>query len=140
MEINVSLTHYENIAKAIDLCIGSDKKGVHIYNVADEKPYVFVDIIRKIIGAVYEGPIKEKEIGLWILKLMSVFKIGGITPLLVRSFSQDMVLDITKIKNELNYSTDADFDSKLPELAAWIENVGGVEGLKSGDKKFAWME
>ncbi len=139
MRINVSLTHYDNIAKAIDLCISSEKKGIHIYNVADAQPYVFVEVIRKIIKAVYKKPIKEKKIGLWILKLMSIFKIGGITPLLVRSFSQDMTLDISKIQKELNYEAVADFDSKLTELSDWITEIGGIEALKSGDKKYAWL-
>jgi len=139
MKINVTLTHYNNIAKAIDLCIESNKKGVNIYNVGDDHPYVFVDVIRKIIKSVYQKPIQEKVIGLWVLKLMSIFKIGGITPLLVRSFSQDMTLDISKIKRELNYTAVADLDSKLSELTEWIESIGGVDALKSGDKKYAWL-
>ncbi len=139
MKTSVSLTHYENIAKASDLCIASGKKGINIYNVADDEVYIFVEVIRKIIAAFYSGPVKEKEIGLWFLKLISVFKIGGITPLLVRSFSQDMVLDISKIKKELNYKPVQNFDSALPELKDWINRVGGVEELKTGNRKYAWM-
>ncbi|MEO8759620.1 MAG: NAD(P)-dependent oxidoreductase [Bacteroidia bacterium] len=138
MQISVSLTHYENIAKAIDVCIDSSKKGIHIYNVADEETYIFVDVIRKIIKEMYADKVKEKEIGIWILKLLAAFKINGITPLLVRSFTQDMVLDISKIKSELNYRTAVNFDSKLPELSEWVKNIGGVEALKTGNRDYAW--
>ncbi len=138
MQISVSLTHYENIAHAIELCIQSNKKGVHIYNVADEKVYVFVDIIYKLIKGLYKTEIKEKEIKIWILKLLAQFKIGGLTPLLVRSFTKDMVLDISKIKRELNYHAVADFDSKIKELTEWVNNIGGVEAIKTGKRQFAW--
>jgi nucleoside-diphosphate-sugar epimerase len=139
MEISVSLTHYENIANAIDLCINSKKNGIHIYNVSDEEVYVFVDVIRKIINELYDDNIKEKEISIWLLKFLAIFKIGGITPLLVRSFTNDMVLNISKIKNELNYQGVADFNSKLPELGEWVRSIGGIEYLKTGNKKIAWQ-
>jgi nucleoside-diphosphate-sugar epimerase len=139
MQIAVTLTHYENIAKAVDLCIASDKKGMHVYNVGDENSYQFVDIIRKIIKELYTQPVKEKEIGIWMLKLAALFKIGGITPLLVRSFTKDLVLDLSKIKKELDYKAVTDFDSKLNELGAWVKSIGGTEALKTGKREYAWM-
>lgn len=138
MEIAVSLTHYENIAIAIQLCIDSEKKGLHIYNVADDQPYVLVDIIRKIIKEIYGEQLPEKEIKIAFLKLLAYFKIGGITPLLVRSFTNDMVLDISKIKKELNYSSKINFDSQIKEMGDWVKSIGGVEVIKTGDKKLAW--
>jgi len=139
MEISVSLTHYENIAEAIDLCINSQKNGMHIYNVSDDEIYIFVDVIRKIINELYDDEIKEKEISIWLLKCLSMFKVGGITPLLVRSFTNDMVLDISKIKHELNYQGGTNFNSKLTVLGKWVRSIGGTECLKTGNKKFAWL-
>jgi nucleoside-diphosphate-sugar epimerase len=139
MQVSVSMTHYDNMAHAIDLCMASGKKGIHIYNVADENAYIFVDIIRKIIRALYDQPVKEKEIGIWVLKLAAQFKLGGITPLLVRSFTKDLVLDISKIKQELGYRAVTDFDAKLPELAAWVKTLGGADMLKTEKREFAWM-
>lgn len=138
MEIAVSLTHYENMAIAIQLCIDSEKKGIHIYNVADDQQYILVDIIRKIIKELYGKELPEKEINISFLKLLACFKIGGITPLLVRTFTNDMVLDISKIKRELNYSSKINFDSQLKEMGDWVRSIGGVEIIKTGDKKLAW--
>ncbi|MDI1353272.1 MAG: NAD(P)-dependent oxidoreductase [bacterium] len=140
MEVAVSLTHYLNIAKAIDCCIASSKQGVHIYNVADDRSYVLVEIVRKIIREVYGRDLKEKEISILFLKLLAVFKIGGITPLLVRSFTKNMVLDLTKIKTELGYQAVIDFDAQLKDLGDWVRRIGGVEILKTGDRKLAWIK
>jgi len=138
MNLSVSLTHYANIASAVGLCIQSEKKGIHIYNLADDKVYILVDIIRKIISELYQKELPEHEIKIGFLKMLAFFKIGGITPLLVRSFTKDMVLDISKIKSELNYKPMVDFDSQLLEMGNWVRSIGGVENLKTGDKKLAW--
>lgn len=138
MQVSVSMTHYRNIAKAIELCMLSEKKGINVYNVADDTKYILVDVIRKILHQLCEDTVQEKEIKIWVLKLLSVFKVGGITPLLVRSFTKNMVLDTQKIKKELAYESVCDFDSQLSELAQWVEKIGGIEAIKTGNKKFAW--
>lgn len=140
MDINVSLTSFENFAHAIELCIQSEKKGIYIYNVADDEKYVFIDVIRKIIKQLYKEPVKEKGVSIYLLKALALFQIGGITPLLVRSFTKDMVLDISKIKAELGYNPKTNFYKSLPELANWINKIGGVEVLKTGKKELAWEE
>ncbi len=138
MQIAVSLTHYENIASAIQLCIDSEKTGIQIYNVADDQQYILVEVIRKIIKEIYGKQLPEKEIKIAFLKLLAYFKIGGITPLLVRTFTNDMVLDISKIKKELNYSSITNLDSQLKEIGDWVRSIGGAEAIKTGNKKLAW--
>ncbi|OQA98757.1 MAG: GDP-6-deoxy-D-mannose reductase [Bacteroidetes bacterium ADurb.Bin217] len=138
MQINISMTHYKNVIQAIECCIKSDKKGVNIYNVADEQTYVFIEAIRKICSSIYGKKLPEKQIPIFVLKCMSWFKINGITPLLVRSFSQDMTLDISKIKMELGYSAVTSLEQSLPELKQWIESIGGINVLKTGAPHLAW--
>lgn len=138
MDVNVSLTHYSTVAHAIECCIASDKTGIHTYNVADDQDYIFIDIMRKIIKDLYDTPVKEKEIRIGVLKLLALFKIGGITPLLVRSFTKDMVLDISKIKTELNFHPEITFDQQREEMKNWVQKIGGPEILKKGEKHLAW--
>jgi len=138
MEINVSLTHYNNVIHAIDCCIASEKQGVNIYNIADGQAYVFVDIIRKLTESLYGNPLPEKQIPIVFLKIMALLKINGMTKLLVRSFSKDMVLDISKINNELNYQPKINFYDSLPELTEWVKKIGGIEVIKTGDRHLAW--
>ncbi len=138
MDISVSMTEYSNLGHAIDLCIDSDKKGVNTYNVADEEPYILIDVIKKLTTAIYEGELKMKEIPIWIPKLMSVFKIGGITPLLIRGLTMNMALDISKIKEELGYLPQSNLDNSLNEIASWVNNIGGVSKLKKAENYLAW--
>ncbi|MDH5609560.1 MAG: NAD(P)-dependent oxidoreductase, partial [Cyclobacteriaceae bacterium] len=116
MQVAVSMTHFENMGHAIAQCLHADQKGTHTYNVADDQPYQLVDVVRAIIRELYGHPLPEKEVPIALLKLIAQFKIGGITPLLVRTFTQDMVLDLSKIRRELGYRPAASFDSKLDEL------------------------
>lgn len=139
MEINISLTHYTNLMQAIDCCLVSDKTGIHTYNVADEQKYVFIDVIRKITQALYGKKLNEKQVPISVIRMLSWFKINGITPLLVRSFTQDMTLDISKIQKELHYKTVIDLEDSLNELQKWVNSIGGVSVLKTGAKHLAWL-
>lgn len=138
MNVSVSLTHYSTLAHAIDCCLQSDLRGIHIYNVADKKVYVLIDIVRLITTRLYGYKLPEKKVPIWFMKALSVFKIGGITPLLVRSFTHDMVLNTTKIERELGFNPTICFEDQMEELANWVEKNGGVEFVKTGDRSLAW--
>jgi nucleoside-diphosphate-sugar epimerase len=138
LEINISMTHYDNLINAIECCMDSTQKGIHVYNVSDDKTYLFIDVIRKITKSLYDKSLPEIQIPVAVLKFMSWFKLNGITKLLVRGFTQDMVLDISKIKRELNYRPVTDLDKSLPELKTWVSSIGGNKVIKKGDKALAW--
>ncbi len=138
LEINVSMTHYKNIAHAIELCLHSNQKGINIYNVADQKIYLLIEVLRKFTSKFYKKQLKEKSVPIFVLKMMAWFKIGGITGLLIRAFTQNMVLDTSKIEKELGYKAQTDLDLSLDEIAGWVEKIGGVEVLKQADKELAW--
>jgi nucleoside-diphosphate-sugar epimerase len=138
MEVAVSLTHYSTIAHAIDCAINATQKGIHVYNVSDHHTYQLIHIIRKLTAALYGIELKEKEVSIGFMKVLSWFKIGGITPLLIRTFTHDMVLDTSKITRELGFQPTVTFDDQLPELIQWIQNNGGAEELKKGLKYLAW--
>ncbi len=135
----VSLTHYDNFNAAVELCVNSNIKGNHIFNVTDKQTYILSDVIRKIATELYGRPPVEKEIPIYVLQLLSFLHIGGITPLLVRSFTKNMVLDITKFENATGYKPVTDLDNALSGLGNWVRSVGGAEAIRSGDRKFAWM-
>jgi 2-alkyl-3-oxoalkanoate reductase len=138
MEVGISLTHYNNLVHAIECCLGSAKTGIHIYNVSDANSYVFVDVIRKLTTSLYGKSLPEKPVPIALLKFMSWFHLGGVSPLLLRTLTQDMVLDIARIGKELNYQPLTDFNSALPELKSWVDRIGGVDVIKTGKKSLAW--
>lgn len=138
MQVDISMTHYKNMAHAIDCCLNSELKGMHTYNVSDENKYVLIDVLRKFTESLYGFKLPERKIPIFILKLMALFNLGGMTPLLIRSLTKNMVLDISKIKKELNYKPTANIDSSIEQLKNWVDFIGGVEVLKKADRALAW--
>jgi len=138
LQVNISMTHFKNIAHAIELCLLSERKGINIYNISDETVYLLIDVMRKFTSAFYGKKLNEKSIPITLLRIMAFLKLGGITKLLIRAFTQDMVLDISKIKTELGYKEQINIDSSLESIALWVQKIGGVEVLKKADKQLAW--
>jgi len=138
MNVNISMTHFSNFAMAIDSCIHSQKKGLHIYNVADDRIYALYDVMKNFLSAIYGRSLPEKRVPLWLLKCMSALQIGNATPLFINTVSKNLVLDISKIKQELGYTPVQNIDNSLEEIADWVKNVGGIETVKNADKSLAW--
>jgi nucleoside-diphosphate-sugar epimerase len=69
---------------------------------------------------------------------MSTFGLGDATPLFVKTISKSLVLDISKIKRELNYSPTMNLDSSLNEIKLWVSTIGGTGVLKKADSRLAW--
>jgi nucleoside-diphosphate-sugar epimerase len=133
-----SMTHFENMAHAIECCIESHKVGISIYNVADDKSYISIELLRKIMRSFYGDNLAEKEIKLGLLKILGALKIGGFTPLLVKAMTQNTVLDISKLQNELNYKPKRSFFESFDEVSQWVQSIGGVEVLRNPAKEDCW--
>ena len=138
MMIKLSMTHFTNFAMAIESCIYSQKKGLHIYNVADDETYVLYDVVKKLLSEIYSRELPEKRVPLWVLKCMSALKVGEATPLFLNTVSKSLALDISKIKREMNYAPVMNFDTSLKEIADWVKVVGGIEVVKKADPGLAW--
>lgn len=138
LEINLSMTHYENIGRAIELCLDSNIQGMRTYNVADSEVYRMIDTLRQLFEAIYGHKLEEKQINIKVLKLLAAFRIAGFTPLLVRALTQNMVLDISKIENDLGYHSKINFKDSLPAIKNWVDKIGGPDVLKTGDKSLVW--
>lgn len=138
MQVNVSMTHYRNMAHAIECCLSSPLNGIHTYNVADEKEYILIDVLRNICREIYGIALPEKLLPINLLKIMSFLQIGGMTPLLIRSLTKNMVLDISKIKKEINFRPEMDIYKSLNEIGSWIKYIGGPEVIKKAAKELAW--
>lgn len=138
MSVKLSMTHFTNFAMAIEGCMYSEKKGLHIYNVADDETYVLYDVVKKLLSEIYSRELPEKKLPLWVLKCMSALKIGEATPLFINTVSKSLALDISKIKREMNYTPVMNFDISLKEIANWVKVVGGIEVVKRADPRLAW--
>jgi nucleoside-diphosphate-sugar epimerase len=138
MNVQLSMTHYSNFAMAVESCMLSQKKGLTVYNVADDKTYVLYDVVKKLLTTLYNTDLPEKNLPLGILKFMSALRIGDATPLFINTISKNFVLDISKIKHELNYMPVTNLYSGLNEIVNWVKAIGGIEVLKKADPRLAW--
>lgn len=140
LDIQLSMTHYENMGRAVDCCLRSKLKGFRTYNVADQEVYTMIEVLRQLFTAIYGKKLKEKEVNIRLLKVLAFFRIAGFTPLLVRALTQNMVLDISKIEKELGYTSVRTFEESLDRIEAWVKQIGGPDVLKTGSKKLIWGE
>lgn len=138
MKVRISMTHYQNVAHAAECCMNSPKKGIHVYNVSDDHSYVLIEVLRKLMAEIYGYPLAERPIPILPLKILASLGVGKLSRLLIRSLTNNMVLDISKIKSELGYQPNIDFDAALPNLGAWVRQIGGPEVLKTGAERLAW--
>jgi len=138
MQVKVSLTNYLNLCSAIESCMTSKRAGLNLYNVADPEIYILADAVKKVLSSLYNENYKEKKLPIWLIKLFGTMHLGGMSPLLVRTLTNDLVLDISKIKNEIGYETGINLYNSINNYAEWARSCGGADVLKTEAKNLAW--
>jgi len=128
---NISLTHIDNLIAATELCI---QKPINnkIYNVVDELVYSLDEVIIKLLGAVTEKKLKVINIPSRVWEsLITINQFLNFNRDLSRFGSDQLtkhaILDITAIKNDLNYIAKKNIDNSYDEIANWVINSGGWE-------------
>lgn len=138
MNVKLSMTHFENLAHAVDCAIAGTEKGNRAYNVADQTSYILFDVLKHLLDAIHQTELPVTRLPMWLVQLLAQFRIAGLSPLFLNTITRDVVLDISRIKYELNYRPEREFYSAIPEISKWVEKVGGVEVLKNGNAALAW--
>lgn len=139
MDVQTSMTHFDNFAHAVDCCVASNKTGTHVYNVADASTMKLFDSLKMIQDAIHKQNVPVKYIPISAIRLLAAFGAKGLTPLFVRTITSDVVLDISKIQSELCYAPKMTFAHSLKEITNWLEKIGGVDVLREGKAELAWM-
>ena len=138
MECMASMTQYKNMARAIECCLRKQQGGVNVYNVSDEIPEQLIGVVRALCEIAFGRRIPEKNIPIWVLHILALFGINGVSKLLVKSLTQDMVLDISKIQLELGYREATNFQAELDDLQKWFHAIGGFEVISNPPKSLSW--
>lgn len=139
MNVKSSMTHFENFAHAVECCIRTDKSGTHIYNVTDLEPEILFSTLKQLLDTIHGKSLPVKHIPISVIRFLAMFDAQGLTPMFVRTISKDIVLDISKIRNEINYQPRATFVQALPLIAGWVENIGGAAALSRGKTELPWL-
>lgn len=138
MNVQLSMTHFENLAHAVDCAISNTEKGNRAYNVADENSYALFDALKKLLDAIHQTDLPVTRLPLWLIQLLAQLRLAGLSPLFLNTVTRNVVLDISRIRSELNYQPKREFYSAVPEISSWVEKIGGVEVLKNGGAALPW--
>jgi len=141
LKINCSLTHVKNLIHAIELCVQSEFN-FKIYNVADDMIYELREVIENLIKDIFDKDFPIVELPLYavryLVKSLAFFKIPfRISLMALNTITQPNVLNIEKIKTELNYQPQRTFFKSKKEIAQWAKRVG-VEEVIKGNKDLPW--
>jgi nucleoside-diphosphate-sugar epimerase len=135
-----SMTHVGNLCHAVERCIAAGATGV--FNVADAEPYrlraVFEALLRKMGKDVRFVQLPEWAITA-SLRLKAALGIrAGLSVQAWQYLTEDVVLDIAKAKNELDYQLNGSFFTQLDALAEWVAQVG-KHRVASADRQLPWL-
>jgi len=143
-DVQVSMTHIGNLIHAVELAMTDQLADYQVFNVADTQPYHLRTILEKVIFGAF-----QKELPVWNLPLNGLKKFVSIlekmdfpTKLSTQSLdyiSQSFELDLTKIKKELGYQEQRNFETEQSDLMAWVHQIG-VETIVNKKVNLAWSE
>ena len=142
MRISSSLTHVGNLCTAVELCIAQSSKGAQVFNVTDGPIYEMRSVVHQLLSEIHGKalpfrslpyrPIQAIASILEQLHLSRQFTLQSLSEV-----SQEKVLDIQKISQNLGYQPYQDFWSVLPELVSWVHQVG-LERILKAEADLPW--
>ncbi|MDB5264094.1 MAG: NAD(P)-dependent oxidoreductase [Adhaeribacter sp.] len=131
--VQTSLTYIGNIGYAIDLFLQQIKPPrMQIYNIADAPAYNLRKSILQLLTAIYPPDAAYCQVPIFLLKLL-----GGINkmvpfsarlnPFVLHSLTQNALLDTGTSKAGLGYEPQYNFEDTYPQIAAWLQQLGGPD-------------
>jgi len=142
MNIEISMTHIDNLIDSIKLALKEQSTLYDIYNVADGRHYSLRKIVETLIPTLNDRRMKIKELPLaplkMITRLVELLQIPfPVSTSSLNYISQPCKLDLTKIKRELNYHPQRDFYTELPKIKEWVQKVG-IDTVKASKADLPW--
>ena len=142
-KVKLSMTHIDNLIHAVELCLQTNLKGVHAFNVADENAYVLSEVMQKVNEGFLNKKIKIKSVSpslvRWMIKVTSFF--GYPFPLTMQAFdyiTTPTIININKIKKELGYQPTRNFFGEVAKISSWARSID-EDKIYGGDKELAWV-
>ena len=125
-----SLTHVDNIAYAIELYLAQKNQAqLQIFNITDEKPYFLRDLALECSSAVEKRQLIPIALPGSLMKILLRLNsksdpVNNISKPILKSMGNNSVLDISRIKEELNYRPTRNFTNSCAEIAGWVDSFG----------------
>ncbi|SKB27673.1 NAD-dependent epimerase/dehydratase family protein [Daejeonella lutea] len=128
-----SLTHVDNLGYAIELYLDQkEKTPFQIFNITDEQPYFLRELALEFSSAVEKRQLLPISLPSSLMKILLLLnsknnQASYISKPVLRSMSNNSVLDISKIKRELKYSPSKNFHNSCADIVHWVDNFGSAK-------------
>lgn len=137
-----SLTHILNLTQAAENCIAKHKAGFYIYNIADDKTYIYAKVFSALLSGVFHREIPFLHLPVApILAAVGLLERLGIPTKLstqsINTLTHPNILDITRAKRQLHYRPKFDLYSTLPDIIQWADEVG-LQRLLAAEPDLPW--
>lgn len=143
LNIQVSMTHIDNLMAAIEAIINRKKlENFQVWNVADTQVYNLRKVVVELLSGIYKKDLSYLELPVaplrGIAKTLQYLGISSnFTPQSLDYVTRSTVLNIEKIQRDLAYSASTDFYQVLPKLSSWV-NGTGLQHVKNADQGLSW--
>jgi len=138
----ISLTHIDNLIQAIELCVCEQKKALKIFNVADEEVYDLCQVLTTLLPLVAGIQLKKITVPAPVFNLFVAFnnwfKLSRtFNRFAVSSLTTTAILNIDKIKYQVNYDPLNNFYNSYREIIDWVHNEEGWKQVFNAPPKLS---
>lgn len=120
LQVYGSLTHILNLCEAVGKAVQQNRPGIHVYNIADKKPYliksVFGEIMLKKCGSKRFIHIPIPVVKFLIIINFITKRKSGLSTQSLKYITQQQVLDIKNAESELHYEAAYEFYTSIHQL------------------------
>lgn len=139
-----SLTHIDNIGYAIELYLAQkDQVQLQTFNITDEKPYCLRDLALEFSSAVEKRRLVPVSVPASLMKVLLFLNsktdlVSNISKPVLRAMGNNSVLDISKIRQELNYNPSKNFQNSCTDIVGWVESFGSSKNYLKQLSEAPW--
>jgi len=146
MRVSSSLTHVDNLCRAVETCVTHWQSGsagqAQTFNVADTAPYEMRNVVQQLLSNIQGKELQFKALPLrpmeTLANVLEKLKLARqFSPYALAAVSKNATLDLQKITQTLGYDPQRNLRESLPELAAWVRQVG-IHRVKQADPGLPW--
>jgi 2-alkyl-3-oxoalkanoate reductase len=126
----ISLTHINNVAQAVELCITRQSAILEVFNVADDQVYDLYQILTTLLPLAAGKPLKiiniYEPLFNWFVAINNKIRLNrSINRFAALSLTSVAVLNIEEIIQKTAYNPLRNFDNSVTEIIDWIHKEEG---------------
>ncbi|MEO1515769.1 MAG: NAD(P)-dependent oxidoreductase [Bacteroidota bacterium] len=142
MDIEVSMTHIDNLIRAIERGMLSDIDSPCILNIADEQTYQLREVIQSLVEGIHQRPLPIRSLSphllLGLSKLLAIFgRASQLSQQAIDYLTQPLVLNVAKAQQTIGYRAVTSFEEERSKIVDWVHDIG-LETVLKKPQKLSW--